>query len=121
MSGIAPWLSVRDATAAVEFYRSAFGATTGELAEGGGELQVAELFVDGARFWVQLDPDLPAGLDPGRAVRMIVTVSDPDAAFACAISAGAVELAGVHEGSGWRTGRIVDPFGHQWELARPTK
>jgi PhnB protein len=118
MSTIAPWLSVRDAAAAVEFYRRAFGATTGELAEGGGALQVAELFVNGARFWVQHDPDLPAGLDPGRAVRMIVTVIDPDTAFARALDAGAVELSGVHDGSGWRTGRLVDPFGHQWELAR---
>lgn len=121
MSVIAPWLSVRDATAAVEFYRRAFGATTGELAEGGGELQVGELFVDGARFWVQLDPDLPAGLDPGRAVRMILSVADPDAAFERALSAGAVELAGLHDEGGWRTGRLVDPFGHQWELARPSK
>lgn len=119
MSVIAPWLSVRDAAAAVEFYRRAFGATTGELAEGGGELQVGELFVDGARFWVQRDPDLPAGLDPGRAVRMILTVADPDAAFECALNAGAVEMAGTHDEGGWRTGRLVDPFGHQWELARP--
>jgi PhnB protein len=118
MSAIAPWLSVRDAAAAVEFYCRAFGATTGELAEGGGELQVGELFVDEARFWVQHDPDLPAGLDPGRAVRMIVTVADPDAAFARALGAGAVELAGMHDEGGWRTGRLLDPFGHQWEFAR---
>lgn len=121
MSGIAPWLSVGDAVAAIEFYRRAFGATTGELAEGSGEIQVGELFVEGARFWVQLDPDLPAGLDPGRAVRMILTVTDPDAAFDRALRAGAVEMAGVHDEGGWRTGRLVDPFGHQWELARPVK
>jgi PhnB protein len=119
MSVIAPWLSVRDAAAAVAFYRLAFGATTGELAHGGGELQVGELFVDGARFWVQHDPSLPTDVDPGRAVRMILTVADPDAAFERAVSAGAVEIAGVHEASGWRTGRLKDPFGHQWELARP--
>jgi len=119
MNVIAPWLSVRDAATAVAFYRLAFGAATGELAEGSGELQVAELFVEGARFWVQHDPNLPPDLDPGRAVRMILTVADPDAAFERALRAGAVELAGVHEASGWRTGRLVDPFGHQWELARP--
>ena len=119
MSVIAPWLSVRDAAAAVEFYRRAFGATTGELAEGGGALQVGELFVDGARFWVQLDSDLPAGLDPSRAVRMVLTVADPDAAFSRALGAGAVEIAGMHDEGAWRTGRLVDPFGHQWELARP--
>ena len=120
MSAIAPWLSVRDAAAAVEFYRRAFGATTGELAEVGGDLQVGELFVDGARFWVQLDSDLPDGLDPSRAVRMILTVADPDAAFSRALGAGAVEIAGMHDEEGWRTGRLVDPFGHQWELAQPS-
>lgn len=119
MSVIAPWLSVRDVGAAVEFYCRAFGASTGELADGGGELQVGELFVDGARFWVQRDPDLPAGLDPARAVRMILTVADPDGAFQRAVEAGATPIVGVHEEDGWRTGRLVDPFGHQWELARP--
>jgi PhnB protein len=119
VSAIAPWLSVPDADAAVDFYRRAFGATSGELVDGGGALQVGELFVDGARFWVQLDPDLPAGLDPGRAVRMIITVPDPDAAFRRALDAGAVELAAVHNEHGWRTGRLADPFGHQWELASP--
>lgn len=82
--------------------------------------QVGELFVDGARFWVQLDSNLPEGFEPGRGVRMILTVSDPDAAFAQALDAGAIELAAVHDEDGWRTGRLVDPFGHQWELARPT-
>lgn len=120
MSVIAPWLSVRDAGAAVEFYRQAFGATTGELAEVGGVLQIAELFVDGARFWVQLDPDLPASVDPARAVRMILTVADPDTAFQRALAAGATQIAGMHDEGGWRTGRLVDPSGHQWELAHPT-
>jgi PhnB protein len=120
MSVIAPWLSVRDAGAAVGFYRRAFGATTGELAVVGGELQVGELFVDGARFWVQLDPDLPAGIDPARAVRMILTVADPEIAFQRALAAGAAQIAGMHDEGGWRTGRIVDPFGHQWELANQT-
>ncbi len=120
MSEIAPWLSVGNAAAAVDFYRRAFGATTGELAEGDGKLQVGELFVDGARFWVQLDQDLPIDVDPSRAVRMILTVADPDTALQQALQAGATQIAGVHEEGGWRTSRVVDPFGHQWELARPT-
>lgn len=51
MTTIAPWLSVIDATAAVDFYRRAFGATNGELVEFGGVVEVAELFVDDAPFW----------------------------------------------------------------------
>jgi len=32
--------------------------------------------------------------------------------------AGARELAPVHEEHGWSTGRMIDPFGHEWEIAR---
>jgi PhnB protein len=49
---------------------------------------------------------------------MILTVDDPDAAFAAAVAAGATVVAAVHEGHGWRVGRIADPFGHHWELGR---
>ena len=114
---IAPWLSVADASAAVAFYRRAFGATTGELAEFNGVLQVAELQLDGAPFWVQRDDNLPPDVDPGLTVRMVVSVTDPDTAFQRAIDAGAVEIAAMHDEHGWRTGRMADPFGHQWELS----
>jgi PhnB protein len=118
---IAPWLSVTDATAAVAFYQEAFGATPGEVADsGGGVIEVAELFIGDAAFWVQRDGDLPPDAAPGQLVRMIVTVPDPDAAFARAIATGASELAAMHEEHGWRTGRLADPFGHQWEFARRT-
>jgi PhnB protein len=50
---------------------------------------------------------------------MIVSVDDPDAAFARAVAAGANVVADVHDEHGWRTGRITDPFGHDWELSRP--
>ena len=119
MSAIAPGLSVRDAAAAVEFTAGLSARRLAAPAEGGGALQVGELFVDGARFWLQLHSDLPAGLDPSRAVRMIPTVAEPDAAFSRALGAGAVEIAGMHDEGGWRTGRLVDLFGHQWELAQP--
>lgn len=118
---IMPWLSVTDAAEAVGFYRVAFGATTGEVAEFDGAVQVAELFVGHATFWVQQDDDLPADADPGRTVRMIVTVPDPAESFAAAIRAGATELAAVHDENGWQTCRIADPFGHQWEFARRTQ
>lgn len=120
MTTIAPWLSVIDATAAVDFYRRAFGATSGELVEFDGVVEVAELFVGEAPFWVQRDSDLPANLEAGLAVRMIIVVDDPDPALARALAEGAVELAAMHDENGWRTGRLADPFGHQWEFARRT-
>src|SRR5215207_4538423 len=45
-------------------------------------------------------------------------VDDPDRVLAQAIS-GATEAAAVAEEHGWRLGRIVDPFGHEWEIGRP--
>ena len=50
---------------------------------------------------------------------MILTVPDPDAAFDRAVAAGAQEVFPVGEGHGWRLGRLVDPFGHHWEIGRP--
>jgi PhnB protein len=39
--------------------------------------------------------------------------------FARATAAGAREIVAVKEGYGWRLGRVVDPFGHHWEIGRP--
>jgi PhnB protein len=50
---------------------------------------------------------------------MLLTVPDPDAVFAKAVAAGAKEVCAVSEGHGWRVGRVVDPFGHHWEIGRP--
>jgi PhnB protein len=60
----------------------------------------------------------PESLDGG-SVRMILTVPDPDAVFARALAAGARAIVAVEEAYGWRLGRVVDPFGHHWEIGRP--
>ena len=39
--------------------------------------------------------------------------------FAKALAAGAREVVAVAEEYGWRLGRVVDPFGHHWEIGRP--
>ena len=49
---IAPWLSVRGGAKAVEFYKSAFGATEAFRMDDPGGSVVAKLSVDGAEFWV---------------------------------------------------------------------
>jgi PhnB protein len=116
---IAPWISVRNAAEAVEFYRAAFGAVElYRLEHEAGELAVAQLEVGGADFWLQQDPESSPTAGDASSVRMIVSVSDPDAMFAQALAAGATEIAPVNEGFGWRIGRLVDPFGHQWEIGR---
>ena len=109
---IAPWLCVRGGARAVEFYKSAFGAQ--ELFRiGEGDSVVARLSIDGAEFW--LSDESPGGV----TVRIILTVADPDAVFARAIKAGAKEVYPVAEEHDWRIGRVVDPFGHHWEIGRP--
>jgi len=82
---------------------------------------VARLGIGGAELWVS--DGAPAAEGPeavgGGTVRMILTVADPDAAFARALKAGASEVFPVGEGHGWRLGRLVDPFGLHWEIGRP--
>jgi PhnB protein len=119
---IAPWLSVRNGARAVEFYKSAFGASEVFRMDEGGSV-VARLSVEGAEFWVGDESPEHSNFSPqtlgGGSVRIILTVADPDAVFARAIAAGATQVHPVGEDYGWRLGRVVDPFGHHWEIGRP--
>jgi PhnB protein len=45
-------------------------------------------------------------------------VADPDAVFARLLAAGCSQVYPVSEEHGWRVGRVVDPFGYHWEIAR---
>ena len=122
-SSIAPWLSVRNGARAVEFYKSAFGATEKFRLDGPDGGVVARLSVDGAEFWLGDESPEHSNFSPeslgGGSVRMVLTVADPDAVFLRARAAGAEEVHPVGEQHGWRVGRVVDPFGHHWEIARP--
>jgi PhnB protein len=120
-ASIAPWLSVADATQAVDYYKTAFGAVEAErLEDEPGSVVVAQLSIGGATFWVQQDADSsPKALGGTLPVRMILTVDNPDSVFAQAIAAGATEVAPITEGNGWRVGRIEDPSGHHWEIGKP--
>jgi PhnB protein len=114
---IAPWLAVRDAQQAVEYYKAAFGAVElYRLPADDGTVAVAQLSVGGAVFWVQTDSSA-TGYGAG-SVRMILSVDDPDAVFEQAVAAGATVVASIHEEYGWRTGRVTDPFGHDWEMSK---
>jgi len=121
-STIAPWLSVRGSAKAVEFYKAAFGATEAFRLEGPDGGVVARLSVDGAQFWVGDESPEHKNFSPetigGGSVRMILTVADPDAMFARAVEAGATVVVPVKEDYGWRLGRVVDPYGHHWEIGR---
>ena len=116
---IAPWLIVSDAQKAVEFYTAAFGAVEiYRLEDDDGKRDDAHLAVDGAAFLGTKGlRGCPRGLG-STSVRMILSVEDPRSAHDRAVVAGAIEVAPVSEEYGWRTGRVTDPFGYDWELSR---
>ena len=119
MTSIEPELWVGDPGAAIDFYTQAFGATVLHRVGAGNEI-VAQLAVGEARFWVsnsgaqRLDPRVVGGATS----RTLLVVADPDVVAASAVAAGAEQTSAVSEEHGWRLGRFVDPFGHEWEIGR---
>jgi PhnB protein len=119
-TSIAPWLAVSDGARAVDYYKDALGAVDVYRLDGDdGKVIVAQLTVDGAGFWLQEDAENSPTAGRRGSVRMILTVDDPDARFERAVAAGAAAVAPVHDEHGWRTGRVADPFGHDWEFSKP--
>ena len=114
-------LSVRRGSEAIEFYKTAFGATVLHQV-GDASNVVARLAVNGAEFWLSDESPENLNFSPetlgGCSVRMLLMTDDPDAVCARAVAAGATQVAPVYEEHGWRIGRILDPFGHHWEIAR---
>lgn len=122
---VAPWLSVRRGAQAVAFYKQAFGAIEVYHIEDAAGSVVSRLSIEGAEFWLSDESPEHGNFSPeslgGGSVKMLLTVSDPDSMFAQPIAAGAREVYPVQVGHGWRVGRVVDPFGHHWEIGRPLK
>ena len=109
-------------TNAIAFYKNAFGAKEVYHLDDPGGGVVSRMEIDGGEFWLSgsSEGDSNSGRSPSEPpVRMIWTVADPDTAFARAVAAGASVVFPVGEGYGWRVCRLVDPFGHHWEIGRP--
>jgi PhnB protein len=83
----------------------------------------ARLCVEGAEFWVADESPEHKNFSPetlnGSTARIVLVVKDPDAVFARAVAAGATSVYPVHEDYGWRLGRLMDPYGHHWEIGKP--
>jgi len=122
-TSIAPMLSVRRGKQAIEFYKAAFGAVELYRIESDDGAVVARLGVGKAEFWVADESPEHANFSPetlgGGTVRMVMVVEDPDASFNRAVAAGAKIVVPVDNQYGWRLGRVVDPFGHHWEIGKP--
>ncbi|MFZ0306499.1 MAG: VOC family protein [Terracidiphilus sp.] len=121
---LAPLLSVRHGKQAVEFYKAALGATVLSYLEAPDGAVVAEMQIGTSSLWVADEsPEhknfSPESLD-GSTARLVLVVDDPDAAFDRAVGNGAtIVYAVADQRYGWRVGRIVDPFGHHWEIGKP--
>ena len=79
--------------------------------------------MQGAEFWVAEESPPHLNFSPealgGCSVRMLLIVSNPAEICAKAVAAGARQIVPVNDAHCWRLGRIVDPFGHHWEIGHP--
>lgn len=125
MGELYPFLAVRDVPRAVAFYVEAFGAMEeGERIVAPDGPQVAVLTIAGHHVGVATEaPELRTASPEtvgATTVRISLHVDDPDSVQARAVAAGATELFPVADQPyGLRQGRVVDPFGHHWLIARP--
>jgi PhnB protein len=119
-----PELWVEDTASAVDYYQRAFGAAIEHRVGGPDDPDgVVQLSVGGARFWVagaseQMGRFSPASIG-GATGRFLLVVDDPATVSDAAVAAGARLTSQVAEEHRWLVGRVVDPFGHEWEIGRP--
>ena len=118
-----PYLTVKGATAAIDFYKRAFGATELFRMPGpDGKIMHAEITIGNSRIMLADEcaanaTQAPTSLN-GTAIGIFLYVEDVDASYKQAIKAGAKETQPVQDMFwGDRFGKLTDPFGHKWMLA----
>ena len=119
---VTPYLIIKGAADALEFYKKAFGATElFRMAQPDGRIGHAEMQIGDSRIMLADEyPEMtylsPATLG-GSASSIMLYVEDVDAVFPRALAAGATEQRPVEDKFyGDRTGSLVDPFGHVWHV-----
>jgi PhnB protein len=120
---LTPYLVVRGAAAALEFYAKAFAATELMRLDAPGELIAhAEFKIGDSHFMLADENPNCSDISPqalgGTPVKLHLYVTDTDAVFAAAIQAGATEIMPpTNQFWGDRMGAVTDPFGHKWLIA----
>jgi len=120
---VTPYLMIRGASQAIEFYQKAFDALTEmRLDQPDGRVGHAEIRIgDSAVMLADEFPEMGAkgpGAYGGSPVHLHLYVVDADAFFEKAIAAGATVLRPLADQFyGDRSGTITDPFGHVWHIA----
>jgi PhnB protein len=124
---ITPFLTVRDAARAIEFYKQAFGAEErGVMKAPDGKVMHAELKIGDSL--IMLSDEFPeyGALSPqsigGSGMGLHIYLDGVDAAFDRAVRAGAkVEMPVMDQFWGDRYGKLTDPFGHKWSIGTRVK
>jgi len=119
---ITPFMTVRDAARAIEFYKQAFGAKERGVMKGPeGKIMHAELVIGDSI--IMLADEFPefGSLSPqstgGSGTGLHIYIEDVDSAFDRAVKAGAtVEMPVADMFWGDRYGKLRDPFGHKWSI-----
>jgi PhnB protein len=120
---VTPYLEVRNASEAIEFYKKAFGAVeTFRIDDEEGRVAHAEIHIGDAVIYIS--DEFPEITDPSARqmenapVMMVLDVINVDAFFEQAIAAGATivrPLADSFNGA-LRTAKLVDPYQHTWMI-----
>jgi PhnB protein len=120
---VTPYLIVKGAARALEFYKKAFNATELYRLEGpGGTIGHAEFQIGNSRMMLADEfPDMGARSPEtigGSPIGLCIYTEDVDALFTQALAAGGKQERPVTDQFyGDRSGTLRDPFGHQWTLA----
>lgn len=120
---VTPYLVIKGAADAIEFYKRAFGATEiMRMASPGGNIAHAEITIGDSTIMLADEfPEMghrsPQSIG-GTGVSLMVYLEKVDDVFKRAIAAGAKELQPVKDQFyGDRSGTLRDPFGHEWTVA----
>jgi PhnB protein len=120
---VTPYLVIKDAAKALEFYKNAFGATELVRMPGpGGKIMHAEIKIGDSPLMISEEMPERGTKSPqtlgGTPVSIFLYVNDVDAFAAKATAAGAKTLMPVQDQFwGDRYGQLADPFGHVWGVA----